>query len=120
MKRTEEVLATYRSRAKLVITTFLHSALPAIAMGIPVIVFYPINEETAHESDRERFSSLENLLRVYRLEEIDSVNWKPKPVNVSKIKLQILDRFYEMAARWQITPGSTIGPIASSSALPPP
>ena len=120
MKRTEEVLATYRSRARLVITTFLHSALPAIAMGIPVIVFYPINEETAHESDRERFSSLENLLRVYRLEEIDSVNWKPKPVDVSKIKLQILDRFYEMAARWQITPGSTIGPIASSSALPPP
>lgn len=120
MRRAEELLETYRSRAKLVITTLLHCALPAIAMGIPVVVFYPINNEAGHASDRERFSSLEGLMRVYRFEEIESVNWNPEPIDVSEIKLQMVDRFYEMAARWRIGSLSRTGPIAPSSVLPPP
>ena len=121
MRRAEDLLETYRSRAKLIITTLLHCALPAIAMGIPVIVFYPINGETAHKSDCERFSSLEGLVTVYRIEEIECVDWHPKLIDVSEIKLEILDRFHEMAAaRWQIEPRSPIGPIAPSSLLPPP
>ena len=120
MTRAEELLDAYRSRAKLIITTLLHCALPAIAMGIPVVVFYPLNDETAHASDRERFSSLEGLVRVHRFEEIESVDWNPKPIDVGEIKLKILDRFYEMAARWRIAPPPPIGPIAPSSALPPP
>jgi hypothetical protein len=101
------------------ITTLLHCALPAIAMGIPVVVFFPINNEAAHASDRERFSSLEGLVRVHRLEEIESVDWDPQPVDVSEIKLRIFDRFYEMAARWGNGRLSKTGPIAPSSALPP-
>ena len=120
MARAEQLLETYRSRAKLIVTTMLHCALPAIAMGIPVVVFYPLNDETAHASDRERFSSLEGLVRVHRFEEIESVDWNPKPIDVSEIKLKILDRFYEMAARWRIAPLPPIGPIAPSSVLPPP
>jgi hypothetical protein len=120
MTRAEELLDAYRSHAKLIITTLLHCALPAIAMGIPVIVFYPLNDETAHASDRERFSSLEDLVRVHRFEEIGSVNWDPKPIDVGKIKLKILDRFYEMATRWRIARPPPIGPIAPSRALPPP
>jgi hypothetical protein len=119
MMRAEELLEAYRSRAKLIVTTLLHCALPAIAMGIPIVVFYPLNNETAHASDRERFSSLEDLVHVHRLEQIDSVNWNPEPIDVSDIKLRLLDRFYEMAARWRVAPLPAIGPIAPSSALPP-
>lgn len=120
MKRAEELLEAYRSRAKLIITTMLHCALPVIAMGIPVVVFYPLNDKTAHASDRERFSSLDGLLPVHDFEELGSVDWNPKPIDVGEIKLRILDRFYEMAARWRIAPSPPIGPIAPSSALPPP
>jgi hypothetical protein len=120
MRRAEELLEAYRSRAKLMITTLLHCALPAIAMGIPVVVFYPINNEAGHASDRERFSSLEGLVHVYRLEEIESVNWNPEPIDVSEIKLRILDLLYEKVARWQTGSLSRTGPIAPSSVLPPP
>jgi hypothetical protein len=119
MSRAEQLLEIYRSRAKLIVTTMLHCALPAIAMGIPVVVFYPLNDETAHASDRERFSSLNGLARVHRLEEIRSVNWDPTPVDVSEIKLRILDRFYQMAGRWRIEPPPPLAPIAPPSVLPP-
>jgi len=118
MARAERLLALYRSRAKLIVTTMLHCALPAIAMGIPVVVFYPINSEAGHASDRERFSSLERLIRVYRVEETASVDFDPRPVDVGDIKLQLLDSFYEMAAQWQIA-APPLGPIAPPSALPP-
>jgi hypothetical protein len=118
MAQAQRLLEIYRSRAKLIVTSLLHCALPAIAMGIPVVVFYPINSETLHASDRERFSSLERLIRVYRLEEIDSVNWNPEPIDVGDIKLQLLDRFYDMAARWQLAPPPPLGPIAPPNVLP--
>ena len=116
--QAQHLLETYRSRAKLIITTLLHCALPAIAMGIPVVVIYPLNDAAAHMSDRERFSSLEELVRVYRFEEIEDVNWNPKPIDVSKTKLVILDRFYEMAARWALKPLPPVGPLAPASVLP--
>jgi hypothetical protein len=117
--QAQELLETYRSRAKLIVTTLLHCALPAISMGIPVVVFYPLNDEAAHNSDRERFSSLEELVRVYRFDEIENVNWKPTPIDISETKLAILDRFYEMTAQWALKPLSPIGPLAPASVLPP-
>ena len=113
------ILEIYRSRAKLIITTLLHCALPAIAMGIPVVVFYPLNDKEAHNSDRERFSSLEELVRVHRFDEIENINWKPEPIDISDRKLDILDRFYEMAAQWAAKPLPPIGPLAPASVLPP-
>jgi hypothetical protein len=59
MQRAVELLELYRTRAKLIVTTMLHCALPAIAMGIPVVVFFPPNEGAQRKSDRERFSSLQ-------------------------------------------------------------
>lgn len=120
MARGEALLETYGSRAKLVITTLLHCALPAIAMGIPVVVFYPINDKTAHTSDLERFSSLDGLVRIYCFDEIESVDWNPQAIDVGDIKLRILDRFYAMAAQWNVPPLPPIGPIAPPRALPPP
>jgi len=88
-------------------------------MGIPVVVFYPLNDMAAHISDRERFSSLEELVRIHRFDEIESVNWKPEPIDVSAIKLQIIDHFYKIAAQWVVKPLPSIGPLAPPSALPP-
>lgn len=120
MERAQNVLETYRSRAKLVVTTLLHCALPAMAMGIPVIVFYPLNDAAGHASDRERFSSLETLVRVYHFDEIDRVDWDPQPVDLSAVKIGILETFYRMAARWATAATPKIGPIAASSLCPPP
>jgi hypothetical protein len=41
MTCAQNLLDNYYNNARVVITTFLHCALPCIAMGIPVIVFYP-------------------------------------------------------------------------------
>src|SRR5262249_30318207 len=118
--RAQELLETYRSRAKFIITTLLHCALPAIAMGIPVVVFYPLNDMAAHTSDRERFSSLEELVPIHRFDEIETVDWKPEPIDVSDLKLRIIDYFDEMAAQWLVNPLPSLGPLAPPSALPPP
>jgi Capsular polysaccharide synthesis protein/Polysaccharide pyruvyl transferase len=119
MALAEELLETYRKRAKLIVTTLLHCALPAIAMGIPVVVFYPLGDAAGHASDRERFSSLAELIKINRLDDIGSVDWNPKALNVSMIKLQILDGFYRLTARWQVVP-RPLGPIAPPDALPVP
>ncbi|MDP9105649.1 MAG: polysaccharide pyruvyl transferase family protein [Candidatus Eremiobacteraeota bacterium] len=114
--QAERVLDMYRSRAKLVVTTLLHCALPAMAMGIPVVVFYPLNDEAGHASDRERFSSLETMVRVYRFDELDQVDWNPEPVDVGAVKFGVLDSFFKLAARWGTAPPPPIGPIAPAAA----
>lgn len=92
MKRAQELLEKYQS-AKLVVTTFLHCALPCIAMGVPVIVFYPESFHDINQSDKERFSSLSQLLRIYKFSEIDQVNWNPLSVNVDNLKEDIKKKY---------------------------
>jgi Capsular polysaccharide synthesis protein/Polysaccharide pyruvyl transferase/Methyltransferase domain len=120
MLRVAHLLERYRTRAKLIVTTLLHCALPAVAMGIPVVAFYPANSEPMHASDRERFSSLERLIRVFRLEEAPDVDWGGYTADVSYIKLSLLDRFYETSKRWQLPPNPPLGPVAPSQTLPHP
>lgn len=114
------LLETYRTRARLIVTSFLHCALPAIAMGIPVVVFYPRNDERGAASDRERFSSLVRLVRVWRFEETDEVDWEPRPVPVAALKLAAVDWLHAWSARWSLPRPASIGPVAPPSALPPP
>lgn len=113
-----ELLQEYRSRAKLIVTTMLHCALPAIAMGIPVIVIYPPNDGEKHQSDRERFSSIAQLVRVYQQDEVGEIDWNGHTVDVGAIKLSIIDRFVEMAGRWGRFQGHAVGPIAPPHELP--
>ncbi|MEQ8268345.1 MAG: capsular polysaccharide synthesis protein [Parvibaculum sp.] len=122
MDEAEKVLALYRDKARLIVTTLLHCALPAIAMGIPVIVFYPLNTEKGHASDIERFSGLADLVPVHDLEKEASggwsgVDWTPAPVDVSGIKLETLDRFYACGERWNLPPSPPVGPIAPETLL---
>lgn len=98
--RAAELLAMYRDRARLIVTTLLHCALPAIAMGIPVVVFYPANEAPEHKSDRERFSSLAEMIRIFRFSEAAAVDWTGYTPDVSLLKLRMTDQFFDLAARW--------------------
>jgi len=120
MERAAELLDLYQSRARLIVTSLLHCALPSIAMGIPTIVFYPLSHEELHDSDRERFSSLADLLPIYRIDDLDTVDWAPVAPDVGELKLILLDRFYELASRWRLSPRRALGPIAPASALPSP
>lgn len=120
MRQATEYLALYRSKAKLIVTTLLHCALPALAMGIPVVVFFPPNEGPQHRSDRERFSSLQEMIRVFQLSEVDHVDWRGYTADVSRIKLDLIDRLFEMAQRWGHLPGTHLGAVAPASALPVP
>lgn len=116
----EELLETYRSRARLIITSLLHCALPAIAMGIPVVVIYPPNEEPARTSDRQRFSALSTMLRVFVPAEANLIDWRGDCLDVGDIKLRLVDHFFALAARWgQLSPPVIKG-IAPSAKLPVP
>jgi hypothetical protein len=100
-RRATQLLDAYRHRARLVVTNLLHCALPAIAMGVPVVVFYPPDEWSHHESHLARFSSLSELVRVFQPSEASFANWLGYTPDVSTLKLKLLDAFCTMAAaRW--------------------
>lgn len=90
----ENLLARYRTEPTLVITTFLHSALVCLALSIPVVVFYPKPYNLAQkQSDRERFSCLDGLIRIYNFEEINDVNFQPSIINVDTLRQRIRCQF---------------------------
>ena len=75
LKKGRKLLNTYKNEANLIITTLLHAALPAMSMGIPVVLFYPINNKKGHKSDKQRFSSIAHLIDICDFDHIDQVNW---------------------------------------------
>jgi hypothetical protein len=82
-----ELLAFYRERARLVITTFLHCALPCIAMGIPVVVFFPKPHDAFQRtSDAQRFSGLTQIARVHRFADAAAVDWRPDAIDIEGLK----------------------------------
>jgi hypothetical protein len=114
------LLDYYRKKAKLIITTMLHAANPAIALGIPVVMFYPLNTEAGHQSDRERFSSLADLVPIYSFNELENVNWSGNLVKIGMLKLKLREAFFSRSKIWASEKAKPIGPIASTSILPPP
>jgi len=87
LTEAKDLLAFYRTRARLVITTFLHCALPCIAMGIPVIAFLPRPQyDFQKASDAERFSGLMQIASVHRFGDTAHVDWSPRPLDVEGLK----------------------------------
>jgi hypothetical protein len=87
MAAARELLALYRTQARLVITTFLHCALPCLAMGIPTVVFLPRPQnEFQRTSDEERFSGLMLIAPVHRFGNTAEVDWCPPPPNIESVK----------------------------------
>ena len=77
-KLAEELLATYRQEASLVVTPLLHAAGPSLAMGIPVIL--------ARKDERDRFTAINRLLPVYTPGDFDAINWNPARPDIEKLK----------------------------------
>lgn len=119
MERAEALLARYRDEAKLIVTSLLHCALPAIAMGIPVVMVYPINTPAGRESDMERFSSLAQLLPIHEIEALDAIDWALALPAPGPIKLALIDQLAAALDRRGLARRRAVGPIAPSSVLPP-
>jgi polysaccharide pyruvyl transferase WcaK-like protein len=84
-QRAEALLERY-ARARLVITSRLHGALPCLALGTPVIFVH-------RDLDSPRFSGLLDYLRAYSVEEfkhkvkeIDLENPEPNPKSIDKLR----------------------------------
>ena len=116
----DHLLLLYASRARLIVTTLLHCALPALAMGIPVVMVWPIGPSANRSSDRQRFSSLGSLIEVHEAEELEVIDWNVKTVNCVTEKLAALDGFVAATRRWNL-PYRPLGwELAPASMLPPP
>lgn len=94
MELAKKLLIKY-SGAKLVITTFLHCALPCIGMGIPVICFYPNSSKNINESDKERLSGLKKIIDIQTFKDVHKVDWNPKCVDISNFKNELIKIYHE-------------------------
>lgn len=73
----------YEENAKLIITSRLHVASPAMAMGIPVIFV-----KTKLDM---RFSWIDKYLPLYTPENYSEINWNPYPIEYEDIKKKIIN-----------------------------
>jgi len=120
MLQASRLLELYRSRAKLIITTLLHCALPAMAMGIPVIAVWPINTAEGRQSDRQRFSSLARLIKIHEPEELATTTNPVAASSYVREKLIALDSFARATSRWAMPIRPLEWQLAPSHHLAPP
>lgn len=102
----EELLKQYRDRAKLVITSKIHCAMPCIAMGIPVVFLY----DDAKRDDY-RVKIIEDLVginyvkdkgmmaRFYNASASNKINWAPGAIDIEHIKESIRGEFNQALER---------------------
>ena len=89
------LLAMYREQASLVITTRLHTALPCLAMGIPVVFFgSPTDGRTSIVRDiggtiYDQRLHAKSLGRGVLGRALDQVDWSPAPLDLSAAKARL-------------------------------
>lgn len=95
-----ELLTQYRTRAKLVITSKIHCAMPCIAMGIPVVFLYDDTKRADY-----RVKIIADLIDIHYVKESGvaapitntrlgrKINWSPEPVDIEALKSEIRDGF---------------------------
>ena len=89
------LLAMYRDQASLVITTRLHTALPCLAMGIPVVFFgSPVDGRTSIVRDiggtiYDQRLHAKSLGRGVLGRALDQVDWAPAPLDLSAVKTRL-------------------------------
>lgn len=108
LELAEVLLQQYSSRARLVITSKIHCALPCIAMGIPVVFLY-----NSKKKDDYRVSIIDDLIGINYVNQFwartevfngfarRKINWNPDPVDIEPLKEEIRASFlkaYERAA----------------------
>ena len=85
---TRNLLMRYANEASLVITSAVHCAGPCIAMGIPVVLVDFCKEIG---KDNERFSIFDGILRVYKPEDVDKIDFNNiKAPNIEDLKVAML------------------------------
>ena len=55
----------YRTHARVVVTTLLHIALPALGLGLPVVMLRPLETGQQREADEHRFSTLATMIPIH-------------------------------------------------------
>ncbi len=92
----KKALSLYANDASMVITSRLHCASPAIALGIPTIF--------APNRFLSRFSWLDRLLPIYTQDEFHNIDWNPNPVHYDQIKNEmiriIVSKIRDAAEKW--------------------
>lgn len=81
----KERLRMYAEKAELIVTSRLHAAVPALAMGIPVIL--------ARENIDGRFSWIDKYIPIYEPEQFSQINWRPEPIDYEEQKEKIVNIF---------------------------
>lgn len=108
LELAEDLLQQYSARARLVITSKIHCALPCIAMGIPVVFLYD-----SKKKDDYRVSIIDDLIGITYVNHFwarteifnrfvsSRINWNPDPVDIEPLKEGIKSSFqgaYQRAA----------------------
>jgi hypothetical protein len=89
------LLGMYREQASLVITTRLHTALPCMAMGIPVVFFgAPADGRTSVVKDvggviYDQRMHTKSFGRGLLGRALDQVDWSPAPLDLSAVKARL-------------------------------
>ena len=90
-QEARRTLERYRNEAKLVITSRVHTALPCMAMGIPVIYICDIVNDS-------RFDMFWGLLPIHSCHDMRFIDWDPEPVDMETMKeLVIQNALAQMA-----------------------
>jgi len=101
-----ELLDQYRRRARLVITSKIHCAMPCIAMGIPVVFLYD-----ASRRDDYRVKIIEDLVGIHyvhnsgplaalrNLRQGRRIDWNPPPLDIESLKVDIAAEFARAFSR---------------------
>jgi hypothetical protein len=75
----------YRDEAALVVTSRLHSTLPCLAMGIPVIL--------VRDEMWKTFSFVDAFTPIYLNGNYENIEWNPQPVDYEHLKARLRDLF---------------------------
>lgn len=101
-----ELLEQYRARARLVITSKIHCAMPCIAMGIPVVFLY----DEARRDDY-RVQIIEDLVGIHYVRQRGMlarlrnwwrgrhIDWAPQALDIEPLKEEIASGFAAAFAR---------------------
>ena len=96
----QELLGVYRKRARLVITSKIHCAMPCIAMGIPVVFLYD-----AAKRDDYRVKIINDLVGIHYVHEkgvsarmrnralSGRIDWSPVALDIEVMKADIRQQF---------------------------
>ncbi|MBM7061186.1 polysaccharide pyruvyl transferase family protein [Pseudomonas sp. UL073] len=103
----QQLLDGYARRAKLVITSKIHCAMPCIAMGIPVVFLYPkekLNDYRVHlvgDILPINYVPRSSLIRRLGLQKLltKKIDWSPQAVNIEAIKEEVARGYAEAVAR---------------------